>query len=81
MAWIRTIPPGEGAGLLKKLYDAAIARAGKVWNIVRLMSLRPAQLETSMGLYRAVMFGESGLSRAEREMIAVVVSKTNGCHY
>ncbi len=31
--------------------------------------------------YRAIMFGESGLSRAEREAMAVAVSAVNDCHY
>ena len=34
-----------------------------------------------MDLYREVMFGESGLTRAERELVAVVVSSTNDCFY
>lgn len=81
MAWIRTIEPEESTGHLKKIYDAAIARAGQVWNIIKLMSLRPRQVETSMGLYQAVMFGRSELSRGEREMIATVVSDANHCRY
>jgi AhpD family alkylhydroperoxidase len=32
-------------------------------------------------LYRAVMKGTPGLSAAEREMIALVVSRANDCHY
>ena len=81
MAWIRTIPPGEAEGLLKSIYDAALARAGKVWNIVRLTSLRPRQTEKSLALYQEVMLGPSGLSRAERELVATVVSRANGCFY
>jgi hypothetical protein len=41
----------------------------------------PAALRAHYDLYRTLMFGRSELSRAQREMIAVVVSKTNGCHY
>ncbi len=81
MAWIRLIQDGEATGLLKRLFDEAIARAGRIWNIVRVMSRRPKQLDASMALYREVMFGESALTRAEREMVAVVVSATNGCFY
>ena len=81
MAWIRTVDAGEAGGDLKPLYDAAVNRAGKVFGIVRLMSPNPAVLEASMALYRAVMFGPSPLSRRRREMIATVVSATNGCHY
>ncbi len=81
MAFIRLVPDGEAEGILKAHYDAAIRRAGKVWGIVRLMSPNPAVLEASMNLYRAIMFGGSPLTRAQREMIAVVVSRVNGCHY
>ena len=38
-------------------------------------------LRESMHLYREIMFGESGLSRRERELLAVVVSRENDCHY
>jgi alkylhydroperoxidase family enzyme len=62
-------------------YDAALARAGKVFNIVKAMSLRPAVLRASMQLYRELMFGESGLSRRERELLATVASAEQSCHY
>lgn len=81
MAWIRTVGESEATGRLKTQYDAALARTGKVWNIVKLHSLNPDHLAASMHLYRAVMFGDSPLSRAQREMIAVVVSRANRCEY
>lgn len=81
MAHIRLIDVHEATGALKEEYDAAIARAGKVFNIVKAMSLRPGVLKSSMGLYRAIMFGSSGLSRQERELLAVVVSRANECRY
>ena len=82
MPWIRTVDPSEATGLLKTIYEAAIARAGKVFNVVRLQSLRPKVLEASTRLYVELMRSREGaLSRARRELIAVVVSKTNGCHY
>jgi alkylhydroperoxidase family enzyme len=45
------------------------------------MSLRPGVLKRSMELYKAIMFGPSGLTRQERELLATVVSATNECHY
>ena len=81
MAWIRTVRQGEAEGELRRHYDAAVARAGKVYGIVRLMSPNPAVLEAAMAFYRAAMFGPSPLSRAQREMLATVVSRVNGCHY
>ena len=81
MAHLRLVNEDEATGLLKEEYDAAVGRAGKVFNIVKSMSLRPGVLQRSMQLYRAVMFDRSGLSRVERELLAVVVSRTNDCHY
>ncbi len=81
MAHIRLIPPEEASGPLAEVYEAATARAGKVFNIVRAMSLRPAVLRRSMELYRAIMFEPAGLTRQERELLATVVSAANDCHY
>ena len=81
MPYIRLVEIDEATGLLKEEYDAAMTRAGKVFNIVRSMSLRPGVLQASMALYRAIMFGPSGLSRQERELLATVVSRENDCHY
>jgi uncharacterized peroxidase-related enzyme len=82
MSWIRTVDPGEATGLLKRLYDAAVRRAGKVYNVIRLQSPRPEILRASTQLYVEVMHSpKSPLSRAQREMIATAVSRANDCHY
>ncbi|MFT5287307.1 MAG: putative peroxidase-related enzyme [Planctomycetota bacterium] len=81
MAWIKTVTPAEATGNLKKVYDAAIQRAGRVYGIVRAMSLSPQVLSSSMQLYQRVMFQKTGLSRKQREMLAVVTSAANDCHY
>lgn len=81
MAHLRLIDPDEARGPLAAEYDAAVARAGKVFNIVRSMSLRPSVLKRSMELYKGIMFGSSALSRQERELLATVVSRENDCHY
>jgi alkylhydroperoxidase family enzyme len=81
MAWIETIPEGNAQGDLRRSYEAAGMRAGKVWNIVKVMSLSPPTLRASMGLYLSSVQGSSPLTRAQREMLAVVVSKVNNCHY
>ena len=81
MAHLRLIDDGEADGPLKEEYDAAIERAGKVFNILKSMSLNPPVLRASMELYRAIMFGESGLSRKERELLATVTSSEQSCHY
>jgi len=81
VAHLRLIDVEEATGLLKEEYEAAVGRAGKVFNIVKSMSLRPGVLKRSMELYKGIMFGPSGLSRQERELLAVVVSRQNDCHY
>lgn len=81
MPWIRTLSDGEATGRLLKSYRAARERAGRVFGIVRAMSLAPDILDASMGLYQRVMHRPEGLSRRQREMLAVVVSQANDCHY
>jgi alkylhydroperoxidase family enzyme len=81
MAWIKTVDDHEATGLLAQIYDAARNRAGRVWNILRLQSINPPVLETSIEMYLRVMHGPSPLSRGLREMIATVVSRANHCHY
>lgn len=81
MTWIRTVAAGEASGRLGALYEAAVKRAGRVFGIVRTMSLSPPVLEASMGLYQKVMYAREGLTRRQREMLAVVVSRANDCHY
>ncbi len=81
MAHLRLIDEDEATGLLKEEYEAAVERAGKVFNILEAMSLNPPVLKASMELYKAIMFGESGLSRRERELLATVTSAEQACHY
>ncbi len=81
MAWIKIIEPEEATGELKQEYDKALGRAGKVFNILKVQSLNDRTLRASMELYLATMYGPSGLSRAEREMLATVVSWANRCFY
>ena len=81
MAWIRLLSDEEAEGRLAKSYEAARKRAGRVYGIVRTMSPNPPVLDASMRLYRAVMQGDSPLSRRQRELLATVVSRVNECHY
>lgn len=81
MAWIRMIPESDAEGELKDAYAGAMEPWGGVDNIMKIHSLRIGTLHAHMQLYVTVMRGESELSRAQREMIAVVVSAANHCHY
>ncbi len=81
MPYIKTISPEHALGKLKSEYDAALRRAGRIWNIVSIMSLNADVLQSSMRFYSALMHGASRLSRAQREMLATVVSQINHCYY
>ena len=81
MSHIRLVSDDEADARLAKMFDAARGRAGRVFHVVRTMSPNPTVLEASMGLYIAVMKGPSPLSRAQREMLATIVSRANDCHY
>lgn len=81
MAHIRTIPPADASGPLKEEYETAQRRAGHVAHILQLQSLNPAVLHAGVQLYLAIMHGPSALTRAQRELIATVVSSVNDCFY
>ena len=81
MAWIRTVPESEATGIVKEEYEAGIKRTGRVFNIVKLFSIKPESLKTFINQYEVAMFGPSKLSRAQREMIATVVSQISTCRY
>jgi len=81
MAYIKLVADDEATGSLKEYYDAAIKRAGRVYEIVRTMSPNPAVLHASMRFYVSIMKGPSPLSRKEREMLATVTSRANDCLY
>ncbi|MEX2251589.1 MAG: hypothetical protein WD895_05905 [Acidimicrobiia bacterium] len=81
MPHVHVTPFDDATGLTKREYDAAVRRAGRVWNIVSVQSQLPEVMRDSIRLYRTIMFGESPLTRAQREMIAVVTSSKNDCFY
>ena len=81
MAWIRVIDEAEVEGELSRMYDRMIEPWGGVDNILKIHSLNPPSLQAHFDFYRVLMRGRSDLSRIQREMIAVVVSAANQCHY
>lgn len=81
MAWIRTVEVEDAGPELREVYTRIKGARGKLSNIMQVQSLHPAAMAAHLDLYMAVMFGRSGITRAERELIAVVVSATNGCLY
>ncbi len=81
MPWIEQIQLDKASGLLKRQFDTALKRAGRVWNIVHIMSLNPPALRDSIKFYTTIMMGDSPLSRVQRELLATVVSAELDCHY
>lgn len=81
MAHVHILSYEEATGVARREYDAALGRAGRIWNIVSVQSQLPEVMQDSMKLYSSIMYGPSPLSRAQREMMAVVTSQVNECHY
>ncbi len=80
VAWIEWIDERDATGLLRELYEQYRGRAG-IDHILKIHSLNPESMRGHYQYYHHIMHGPSGLSRAEREMIAVVVSAVNHCRY
>jgi uncharacterized peroxidase-related enzyme len=81
MAWIDVIPEADATGDLRAAYDAIARQRGKLSNIMRVHSLHPEAMQTHMDLYLSLLFSRSPLRRADRELLATVVSAVNGCAY
>jgi alkylhydroperoxidase family enzyme len=81
LAWIGEISPGDAEGQLASLYERMAEPDGSVDHILRVHGVHPASLEAHYELYVRAMKGPSPLTRRRREMIAVVVSALNECHY
>jgi uncharacterized peroxidase-related enzyme len=81
MAHIHVLSYDETSGVARREYDAAQRRAGRIWNIVSIQSQLPEVMRDSMKIYQSIMYGPSPLTRAQREMMAVVTSQANDCHY
>ena len=81
MARIQVIDHSEAEGRLKEIYDDLLKKRGKLAEVHKIQSLRPESIVHHMDLYMEIMYSKSDLSRAEREMMGVVVSAANGCTY
>jgi uncharacterized peroxidase-related enzyme len=66
---------------LRRLFAKARERLGFVPNVFRVYAFRPERLSAWFAHYRQLHEPTEGLSAADREMIAVVVSAANGCLY
>lgn len=66
---------------LQAIWKKCVEKLGFVPNVFNTYSLKPKRLRNFMAMYNDIMLSESGLSKLEREMIAVVVSSANRCYY
>jgi len=83
MSWISPVSPEQAGAELRPVYEriAAQSSTGRVSNLWRTWGGDPSGLATLHAHYRAVLGEPAPLSAAQVEMIAVVVSATNGCGY
>jgi uncharacterized peroxidase-related enzyme len=81
MSWIHEVDEAGATGEIAVLYEELRAKRGKVSNILKVHSLRPAALQHHLDLYMGIMFGPGGINRRQRELIAVAVSQANRCAY
>ena|SRR5215213_2894985 len=66
---------------LRQVYVKCVDKLGYVPNVLSAYGLRPQRLRNFMIIYNEIMLSPSGLSKLEREMVAVVVSSANRCYY
>lgn len=81
MVWIRTVEESDAEGSLKSLYEGVRNQTGMVPNILKVFSLHPEAMRATIGVFQTLMYGPAPLNRPQREMIALVVSTINRCHY
>lgn len=82
MAWVPAPNPEDCEGELASLLAAnADPVTGRVDEILRVHGLDPEGLAAHLAVYRSAMRGTPGLRKVDRELVAFVVSRLNGCGY
>jgi uncharacterized peroxidase-related enzyme len=79
MPFLRIIPETEATGPLAELYRRLAYQDGSVDETYKALSLNLPLLTADAAMYEVTMYGESPLSRNERELLALTVSRVNGC--
>jgi uncharacterized peroxidase-related enzyme len=75
------LPPARLSPGMQRYFEKCREKLGFVPNVLLAYAFDMAKLESFVALYNDLMLGESGLSKLEREMIAVAVSSQNRCYY
>ena len=65
----------------QKYFDICTEKLGMIPNVLQAYASNIDKLNAFTGMYNDMMLGPSGLSKLEREMIAVAVSSVNKCYY
>ena len=81
MAFIKVIDESIAEGKLKEVYEDISKARGKLSNIMKVHSLHPDTMVKHLELYLSIMFSKTSLTREEKEILAVAVSKNNKCDY
>jgi uncharacterized peroxidase-related enzyme len=81
LAWLHVPDEGEAPEDVRSLWERADEKLGFVPNVLRVWALRPEHMLRWRKYMDELLKGASGLTEAQREMIGVVVSSTNRCHY
>ena len=71
----------DGEDQVKNYLEIVQQKLGFIPNVLAAFAKFPKQFEGFTKLYNSLMLGESGLTKLEREMIAVTVSSENHCFY
>ena len=75
------LPPAELDPANRAYFDKCLEKIGFVPNVLQAYAFDMAKLSAFAAMYNDLMLAPSGLSKLEREMIAVVVSAVNRCYY
>jgi uncharacterized peroxidase-related enzyme len=81
LSWLETPSEEDVPDEVLELWAKPLEKLGFVPHVLRIFALRPGHLLRWWNYYDELMRGESGLTKPQREMIAVVVSTQNRCHY
>lgn len=65
----------------RRYFDICVEKLGMVPNVLATFSFNEEKLRNFSAYYQTLMLDPSGLSKLEREMVAVVVSAANRCYY
>lgn len=75
------LPMAELPPETQRYFDICVEKLGFIPNVLQSYAHNVDKLNAFTGMYNDLMLGQSGLSKLEREMIAVVVSSYNRCFY